>query len=187
MTTLRLKNPPPLRASLAERFPKLRLPPKKAAATPEPIAPVRVPDAVPPAPPQPDPETPKPEPPEPQPPPARTAPDPAFIAARTALVEELCRRWPTVFHHRGVIVPAKPLKLGIHHDVMGRWPDLDRKLLSAAMGYYCGSNGYLAALRPGAIRYDLDGQPSGEVSAEHAASAKARCKARKTRRQRASA
>ena len=64
-----------------------------------------------------------------------------------------------------------PLKLGIETDILARLlargepaePDLLRRVLAN----HTGRAGYLLALlhRPGARRYDLDGNPSGEVDA----------------------
>src|SRR5262249_53716546 len=86
----------------------------------------------------------------------------AAHAAITALVET----FPAAFTGFG----RKPLKLGIHDDLLARGiaPDVATKGLAA----YCSSMGYLNATKAGAARIDLDGNEVGAVTddeAEHAA------------------
>jgi ProP effector len=76
----------------------------------------------------------------------------------------------------------RPLKLGIFDDLIERLAgeicDLD---LTAALGAYCANWAYLKSCREGADRLDLDGNPCGTVSAEHAVSARKRLDARNAR------
>jgi len=58
----------------------------------------------------------------------------------------------------------RPLKIGIHGELLAL--GFDRKLVVVALRSYCGSSGYLSALRDGAARIGLDGQPTGVVTAE---------------------
>ena len=68
--------------------------------------------------------------------------------------------------------PHWPLKVGIAAAIPARCPDLERRVLSAALGAYARRVMYLQGLVAGASRIDLDGNPAGEVTdrdAEHAA------------------
>ena len=60
----------------------------------------------------------------------------------------------------------RPLKLGIHADVLQRWPEVDPVLLRRALANHTRRDGYLLALlhHRGDRRYDLDGQPVGTVT-----------------------
>lgn len=64
----------------------------------------------------------------------------------------------------------RPLKLGIHHDIT----DIDPAALTAALRSYVSADGYLCRCLVGAPRIDLNGEPAGVVTAEEAASSKAR-------------
>ncbi len=63
---------------------------------------------------------------------------------------------------------AKPLKLRIQVDIQERAPGVfTKQALSAFFRRYTGSTSYLIAVSKATHRYDLDGQPAGELSAEH--------------------
>ena len=63
---------------------------------------------------------------------------------------------------------AKPLKLRIQADIQARAPGLfTKQLLSVVLRRYTGSHSYLVALTQATQRFDLDGAPAGELSAEH--------------------
>lgn len=82
---------------------------------------------------------------------------PAECAAR------LAELFPALF-----APPAKPLKLRIQADIQQRAPGVfTRRTLSVFLHRYTTSNAYLSALVKSEQRYDLDGQPAGELSAEH--------------------
>jgi sRNA-binding protein len=77
--------------------------------------------------------------------------------------EQLGQRFPALFGGG-----FKPLKLRIQDDIQQRAPGVfARQALSAFLRRYTGSTGYLVAVTKASHRLDLDGQPSGEVSAEH--------------------
>jgi sRNA-binding protein len=68
--------------------------------------------------------------------------------------------------------PHRPLKVGIAADIPARCPDLERRVLSAALSVYARRVMYLRGLVASAARVDLDGNTVGEVSTkdeEHAA------------------
>lgn len=63
---------------------------------------------------------------------------------------------------------VKPLKLRIQVDIQQRAPGVfTKQALAAFFRRHTGSTSYLIAVSKAAHRFDLDGQPSGEVSAEH--------------------
>lgn len=62
----------------------------------------------------------------------------------------------------------KPLKLRIQADIQERAPGIfTKQALSAFLRRYTGSTSYLIAVSRAKQRFDLDGQPSGELSEEH--------------------
>ena len=63
---------------------------------------------------------------------------------------------------------AKPLKLRIQLDIQQRAAGrVSKQTLSAFFRRHTGSTSYLIAVSKATQRFDLDGQPSGELSAEH--------------------
>ena len=89
------------------------------------------------------------------PPPAEPAP--------VDCAEQLRARFPALFGGG-----FKPLKLRIQADIQERAPGVFAKpALSAFLRHHTGRTGYLVAISKSPHRFDLDGQPSGEVSAEH--------------------
>ena len=80
-------------------------------------------------------------------------------ARGNALLEQLQAEFP-------VFRDCKPLAIGIHKQLMERKPDLDKNKVRVALHGHTASTRYLKALTEGASRLDLDGQPSGEVTAE---------------------
>ena len=63
---------------------------------------------------------------------------------------------------------AKPLKLRIQIDIQERAPGVfTKQALSAFFRRHTGSTSYLLAVAKGTHRFDLDGQPSGEITDEH--------------------
>ena len=80
-----------------------------------------------------------------------------------AVAERLKALFPALFTG-----PAKPLKLRIQVDIQQRAPGVfSRQALSAFFRRHTGSTSYLIAVSKSPHRIDLDGQPAGEVSAEH--------------------
>ncbi len=75
----------------------------------------------------------------------------------------LRRHFPALFSG-----PAKPFKLRIQQDIQARAPGVFSKAtLSAFFRRHTGSTGYLIGLSKATHRFDLDGQPAGELSDEH--------------------
>ena len=99
---------------------------------------------------------------------AATAPTAAAAATAAAMSPAACsaqlkQLFPALF--TGM---AKPLKLRIQADIQARAPGLfTKQLLSVVLRRYTGSHSYLVALTQATQRFDLDGAPAGELSAEH--------------------
>ncbi len=77
--------------------------------------------------------------------------------------QQLAQRWPALFAGG-----AKPIKLRIQKDIQARSPGtFSRTVLSGFLHRHTGSTSYLLAIAKGGPRFDLDGQPDGEISEEH--------------------
>ncbi|WP_445158203.1 ProQ/FINO family protein [Halomonas sp. E14] len=78
-----------------------------------------------------------------------------------ALLAQWYQRYPKAFFKGH----TRPLQVGIHHALAARepWPE---KLVRRALAGYVNLPRYLKAVREGAVRIDLEGQPAGEVDAQ---------------------
>lgn len=95
--------------------------------------------------------------------PAAAAPAPA-----TDVTAELKALFPALFTGK-----PKPVKLRIQADIQERAPGkFSKAQLSAFLRRHTGSTGYLIALTQAKTRFDLDGQPAGEITEEHLAAAR---------------
>jgi ribosomal protein L7/L12 len=78
----------------------------------------------------------------------------------------LVDRWPYCFKPKGTV--KLPLKIGIHDDILARWPDLWGPItmpeIKAALADYTDGPLYLNSCIPNAARYDLDGWVTGTVT-----------------------
>ena len=95
--------------------------------------------------------------------------DPAPASAPKILV--LAETYPACFDGEN---PDR-LKLGIHHDLMAA--GFEKAAVKRTLARYCNRPRYRKALRAGAIRIDLQGQPAGVVTAAEAETARAAWKA----------
>jgi ProP effector len=86
-------------------------------------------------------------------------PTAAKSSSRNALLETLCGNF-------AVFRDCRPLALGIHKAVLEKMPDLDTAQLRLAMRIHTASTRYLKALQATRERFDLDGNPAGEVTGE---------------------
>lgn len=86
-------------------------------------------------------------------------PTPSARRPRNALLESLSATYNTVRE-------CLPLAIGIHKAIKERQPDIDNRQLRTALKTHTASTRYLKALSQNATRYDLDGHPAGEVTAE---------------------
>ncbi|NCP63085.1 MAG: RNA chaperone ProQ [Paraglaciecola sp.] len=84
----------------------------------------------------------------------------------------LTERFPACFSLQG---DAKPLKIGIFHDLAERLTEEDgvsKTLLRSSLRHYTNSWRYLQSVKEGAQRVDLDGNEVAVVEKEHAEHAK---------------
>ena len=100
----------------------------------------------------------------PTPPPAQDAAPTAASAQDTAATgTQLAERFPALFGGA-----PKPIKLRIQHDIQERAPGVfSKQALAAFFRRYTSSTAYLVAVSKARERFDLDGQPAGELSEEH--------------------
>jgi ProP effector len=84
------------------------------------------------------------------------------------IIDRLCATFPNVFNRQ----TPKPLKIGLGEELLalaGVHPalaDLTRTRIRRALKVYTGASAYRKVLAKGGPRYDLDGQPAGEVTPE---------------------
>jgi len=119
-----------------------------------------------------------PPPPEPQPPVPQLSPAaPAIIEsspsekeqkkqARRELLEVFRERWPHAFPRD--LRQVRPLAVGIHRDLAAALPGHSHRQIGAVFSLfkYLVNPAYLRAILRGGPRYDLDGNPRGEVTAK---------------------
>ena len=80
-----------------------------------------------------------------------------------ACAQQLKQLFPALFTGT-----PKPLKLRVQVDIQERAPGVfTKQALSAFFRRYTGSTAYLIAVSRAKQRFDLDGQPNGELSDEH--------------------
>jgi ProP effector len=84
---------------------------------------------------------------------------PAKPPSRNALLE-------TISANFAVFREGRPLALGIHKAIIERMPEVDTAQLRLAMRLHTASTRYLKTLQTASERFDLDGNPAGEVTAE---------------------
>lgn len=102
--------------------------------------------------------------------PADTTPARPPFRVRVEAAQSLLReRYPDLFGN-----DPKPLKIGIHLELLERHPDLDFVGLKRALTLHTGRFSYQKLLKAGAVRFDLDGQPADEVTEEQAEIARQR-------------
>jgi hypothetical protein len=94
--------------------------------------------------------------------------------AQYALLTVLRDRWPQLFPTDFRLV--KPFALGLHKEIQHALPEVTPSLIGRTIAFYQrgGKGAYWRALLKGGPRYALDGTPSGEVTADEQAHAKAR-------------
>jgi ProP effector len=83
--------------------------------------------------------------------------------------------------------PHRPLKVGIHKDLIERGLLLPHEC-GAVFRRYCSRLMYQHALAAGGLRYGLDGEPAGDVTpdeADHAKAAAAKLEAKRVRQAKA--
>jgi ProP effector len=79
--------------------------------------------------------------------------------SRDAVLDQLVAAFP-------VFRDAKPLAIGIHKAIREKLPELTRDQVGKALRIHTASTRYLKALAKAEQRFDLDGNPAGEVTEE---------------------
>jgi sRNA-binding protein len=81
-----------------------------------------------------------------------------------ALLQLLRTRWPQTFSAYPAAV--QPLARGIAKDLVAQWPGYSRRQMSFALAWWQRQRrpAYWQALARGGPRYDLEGNPRGEVT-----------------------
>jgi ProP effector len=98
---------------------------------------------------------------------AAPAPPPELSPA--ACAARLSELFPALFGPGG---PPKPIKLRIQVDIQARAPGVfSKRSLSLFLSRYTTSTAYIKALLASGQRFDLDGQPAGEIEELHRAAA----------------
>lgn len=106
--------------------------------------------------------------------PAATAPAAAPRMSLDDCAAQLRQHFPALFGG-----PARPIKLHIQADIQARAPGVfTKQVLSAFLRRHTGSRSYLLGLTRAAHRFDLDGQPAGEVTDAHRQAAQEELKRR---------
>ena len=96
-------------------------------------------------------------------------------AETIALQDWLLATYPTLFDADAPL----PLKVGVHHDILTRHPELDPAILKRALKRHCHRRKYQIALaKEGAYRVDLDGNLTDEVKPSERTFAQAKLRAR---------
>lgn len=72
----------------------------------------------------------------------------------------------TLMSSFAVFRDGQPLAIGIHKAIKERLPDIGENSLRMTLKVYTASTKYLKAVANGQQRFDLDGNPAGEVTAE---------------------
>ena len=99
---------------------------------------------------------------------AAPAAAPASAAPAPDVTAELKALFPALFTGR-----PRPVKLRVQADIQERAPGrFSKAQLSAFLRRHTGSTGYLIALTQAKTRFDLDGNPAGEITEEHLAAAR---------------
>jgi ProP effector len=65
-----------------------------------------------------------------------------------------------------------PLSIGIDKQIVAAIPEINRKLMRAALGIHTSSQRYLRAMEKATIRYNLDGTTGAEITDTHRKHAK---------------
>jgi ProP effector len=112
-------------------------------------------------------------------PPVNLSPIQQFAQRARAVIAGLATQFPDCFvvNER----QRRPLKVGIHRDILAATTAFSADELSAGLKYYTGALGYLAAVVEGAERTDLAGNAAGSCTArdaEYAAKKTAKHKAK---------
>jgi ProP effector len=95
----------------------------------------------------------------------------------TQIATAMTTRWPQLF--RVTPETIRPLAIGIYHDLCAHLPDFPPKLIHHTLSQWMADHRviYWKAVMQGGPRFDLEGNPKGEVTPEQQASAREQRKA----------
>ncbi|NOT55649.1 MAG: ProQ/FinO family protein [Deltaproteobacteria bacterium] len=101
----------------------------------------------------------------------------------TQIATAMTTRWPHLF--RVTPETIRPLAIGIYHDLCAHLPEFPPKLVHHTLSQWMADHRvlYWKAVMQGGPRYDLEGNPKGEVTPEQQASARQQRKAWYDRRE----
>jgi len=122
----------------------------------------------------------------PQPPPAPVPGQPnrrqRDALAQQELLAQFRQRWPQAFPLTWQEI--KPLARGVHQELATHFPDSRLSLIKQTIARFQRSHdgAYWRAILKGGPRYNLDGAPNGEVTAEEQEQARANLLAMKARK-----
>jgi sRNA-binding protein len=108
----------------------------------------------------------------------------ALGAALKSAVQSLSKKKQTemiaehIYSKFDVFRQFRPLALGIHESLIAALPQFDPVLISRVVANHCRKPRYIKSLSRGGRRFDLNGKPAGEVSAEEKKSAELQAVAR---------
>jgi len=88
-----------------------------------------------------------------------TTPSPTPRRPGNPVLDQLSAAFP-------VFASALPLAIGVHKTIKERLPEIDAAKLRLALKLHTASTRYLKALANSDTRFDLDGNPAGEITAE---------------------
>ena len=99
------------------------------------------------------------------------------------MLQQLMARWPQMFSASPAAV--RPLARGIDKDLVAQLPGCSRRQVGFALAWWQRQRrpAYWQALAQGGPRYDLEGQPRGEVTPEEQEEARQRLAEYAARRQ----
>jgi sRNA-binding protein len=79
-----------------------------------------------------------------------------------AIIDTLAEKWPNAFFTDPT--RRRPLKVGVHLDILEALPGVNKKTLSTALRFYARHLSYMQAVAEGQARVDLNGAEVGPVS-----------------------
>ena len=100
-----------------------------------------------------------------------------------AVLQEIMARWPRTFAPHPV--PVRPLARGLVQVIAAQLPAVSKRMVHQAISFWHQhrKTPYLQAVIAGGPRYDLDGNPQGEVTPEEQERARAELAAWRAYRQ----
>ncbi len=83
------------------------------------------------------------------------------MSGRKEIIKET---WRSLGKRYRVIRKTLPLMIGVTEDLIRRHPEIEMSIMTSVLRMHFGSPYYRRSVSEGGPRYDLDGNPCGEVS-----------------------